>query len=234
MTTTDSDTVLASRPGAIMIGPGEVHAWLIDLDAPGAGPGVLDAAERDRAASYLRMLDGARFAGSRAAARWILSRYLGCAAERLQFRADSRGRPQLAGHRLHFSLTRSDALALLAVATSPIGADLELVRPLAALTDLVAARFGAAETACIAAGCWGSPVRGFYRHWTAKEAYLKAVGCGLAGLRDAELVCGQAPVIRFRGAAQPGWQLTLADPAAGYVAAIAATAPVAIWRRLAG
>jgi 4'-phosphopantetheinyl transferase len=230
----DADTMLAPQPGAITLGPGDVHAWIVDLDSPGGGLGVLDPAERDRAASYLRPADGAGFAAGRAAARTILSGYVGCAPERLRFRTGSHGQPRLAGYRLSFSMARSDALALFAVASDPVGADLELLRPRPALTDLAAATFGAPELACIAARCAGSPVRGFYRHWTAKEAYLKAVGCGLAGLRDAELVCGRASFIRFRGEAQPGWQLTLADPAAGYVAAIAAAARVTSWRWLAG
>src|SRR5262245_4855542 len=174
----DPVTVFAGRPGTAAIGPGEVHAWLVDLDSWPAGRVLLAADERDRSARYLRPQDGARFAASRAAVREILSGYLGCAPGRLRFAEDGGGQPLLAGHRLRFSLSRSSGVALLAVSPDPVGADLEFVRPRAGLTDLVTARFTPAEAACITAGCAGSPARSFYRHWVAKEAYLKATGRG--------------------------------------------------------
>lgn len=215
-----------------------MHAWIAGLDGPGlAGQDVLDPAERDRAASYLRPLDGARFAASRAFSRLILARYTGCPPGQLRFGVGSGGQPRLAGCGLAFSLARSGGLALLAVARGPVGADLERAVPRGGLADLAAARFSAAETACIERGCGGSPAAGFYRHWTAKEACLKAAGTGLAGgLRDTELTCGPAPVIRQSGRPLAGWRVWLADPAPGYRSAIVAAAPAAAvtWRRLAG
>lgn len=236
-----------ARPaGPTTIGPGEVAAWIVDLDAArGTSPGVLDAAERDRAARYLRPLDGARFAASRAAVRMILAGYARCPPQQLRFLAGSRGQPRLAGSGLRFSLARSGGLALLAVARGPVGADLEEAAPRAGLADLAAARFSPAEAGCIAAGCGESEDGGFYRHWTAREAYLKAAGHGLAGprgaggpprLRETELICAApgGPVIRVRGQEQRGWRLSLASPVPGYAAAIAARAPVVSWRRLGG
>jgi 4'-phosphopantetheinyl transferase len=230
----DAASLIGSDPATVAIGPGQVHAWLVDLDGRTAGEGVLDAAERDRAASYLRPHDGARFAASRAAVRLILSRYLDCPPERLRFVTGRSGQPQLARQGLRFSLSRSGGLAIIAVSPDEVGADVELLRSRPGLPDLVAARFTAAEAACIAVGCAGSPTRGFFRHWTAKEAYLKAAGCGLAGLRDAELVCRAVPVIRLRGMLQPGWKLSIADRSRGYVAAVAASQSVTSWRRFTG
>jgi len=219
-------TVLAQKPGATAIGPDDVHAWLVDLDTWPESRMVLAAGERNRSASYLRPQDGARFAASRAAVRVILSGYLGCEPGRLRLAA--------ASHRLPFSLSRSGEIALIAVSRDPVGADLEQVRPRPGLADLVTARFAATEAACVAAGCAGSSTRSFYRHWVAKEAYLKATGRGLAVLREAELECGQPPVIRFRGTPEPGWNVSLAEPVPGYMAAIVAARPVTTWRRIAG
>jgi 4'-phosphopantetheinyl transferase len=223
--------VFAQDPGTIAIGPGEVHAWLVDLDRWPASRMVLDEGERARAASYLRPRDGARFAASRAAVRVIMSCCLGCNPERLGFVAGARGQPQLAGLSLQVSLSRSGGIALLAVSRDRLGADLEHVQPRAGLADLVAARFAPAEASCIAAGCAGSPARSFYQHWVAKEAYLKATGRGLGALRDTELSCGQAPVIRFRGASEPGWKISVTEPSPGYVAAIVAAQPVTAWHQ---
>ena len=185
-------------PGLELAGSGEVHAWLIDLDALPVGR-LLAPAERDRAASYARPRDGARFAASRAWLRLILSRYVDASPAELRFAAGADGRPGLAGDQagqLQFSLSRSADVALVAVSRAPVGADIERVSGRAGLADLVAGGFGPDEAACIAAGCGGSPLRGFYRHWTAKEAYLKATGRGLTRLRGTELVCGARPAIK--------------------------------------
>jgi len=219
-----------------------VEAWLIDLDAPvdsAAASGLtcspLARAERDRATTYLRPRDGARFAASRAWLRLLLGRYLDTEPADLRFTTGPDRRPALAGGHagsVHFSLSRSAGLALIAVSRSPVGADLELVSPRAGLADLVGSRFGAAEAACIASGCGGSPLHGFYRHWTAKEAYLKATGRGLAGLRGTELVCGVRPAIRSSGRLATDWTLSLPlltarqGLAVGWAAAIVGAGPV--------
>lgn len=210
-----------------------MHAWLVDLDGEiDVAGAVLDEPERDRAASYVRPLDGARFAASRAALRGLLARYAGRTARTLELAADSRGRPRLAGHDLQFSLARSGALALIAISPGPVGADLERIESRPGLADLAASRFGASEAACIARGCAGSPLRAFYRHWTAKEACLKAVGRGLRGLGDAELDCDGPPAIKWRGGPAVGWALSIIELPAGYAGAVVASQPVTQWRWL--
>lgn len=212
---------------------GELHIWTIDLDAPPAsGRTALRRAEFERASSYLWPRAGARFAVGRAWLRAILSCYLGDEPDRLEFGTDSTGRPVLVGEHaglIHFSLSRSGDRALAAVSDSPVGADIELVRDRTGLADLIAARFSPAEARCIAAGCGGSPLRGFYRHWTAKEAYLKATGRGLAGLRTTELACGVRPVVRAGGHGAD-WTLSLLDLAPDFATAIVGAGPVTRYR----
>jgi 4'-phosphopantetheinyl transferase len=213
--------------------PGEVHAWLIDLDAPVGAARLLDRAESDRATCYLRPRDGARFAASRAWLRMIMGRYLDANPACLRFVTDAAGRPTLAGDHadlLHFSLSRSADRALVAVSNSPVGADIEVVSARAGLADLVAGRFGPAEARCIAGGCGGSPLRGFYRHWTAKEAYLKATGAGLAGLRATELTCGARPAVSFGGKLAVGWTISLVKAAPDCAAAIVGGGPASSCR----
>jgi 4'-phosphopantetheinyl transferase len=212
----------------------EVDAWLIDLDAPAdtapaSARDLLAPLERERASSYLRAQDGARFAASRGWLRVILGRYLEVEPAGLPFAAGPGGRPVLAGEYeelLHFSLSRSAGRALIAVSGTPVGADIELVDDRAGLSDLVASGFGDAETACIRSGCGGSRLRGFYRHWTAKEAYLKATSRGLAGLDRTELACGTHPAIRADGRIVAEWAVSLLEPAASYVAAVVGASAV--------
>ena len=64
---------------------------------------LLDAAERNRATSYLSALDGARFAASRAGLRRILGRYLDADPAELRFDRDPGGRPVLASLEFHLA-----------------------------------------------------------------------------------------------------------------------------------
>lgn len=77
---------------------------------------------------------------------------------------------------VYWSLThKTDAVGGVA-ALRPVGMDLETIRPVReALWAKVADRD---EWRLIK----GDPHRGFFRYWTAKEAVLKAVGRGMAGL----------------------------------------------------
>jgi 4'-phosphopantetheinyl transferase len=239
----------AAPPGTAQIGAPsqrEVHAWVIHLDAPtdssGCSRSLLDDAERHRAASYLSPRDGARFAASRTGLRSILGRYLGADPAALSFRTVRGGRPVLAGEhgrRLQFSLSRGAGVALVVVSAGPgaagsVGADIEAIVPRDGLVDLAAARFGPAEAACIASGgCTGSPLRSFYRHWTAREAWLKALGIGLSALSATEFDCQNDLAIRFRGTTRPApdLRLQLLEISPDHAAAVAAAGPVTgIWR----
>ena len=133
---------------------------------------------------------------------------------------------------VEFSLSRSEDVALIAISSDAVGADIERVTPRPGLADLVAARFPPREAACLAGGCslpsgrGDSALSGFYRHWTAREAYLKAIGCGLTGLRRVEVICWPRPEVRFGGALADGWQLSFPAVPAAYAAAVVARHPV--------
>lgn len=86
------------------------------------------------------------------------------------------GKPWFPGcPRLHFSVSRSGGLGLCALAGSPVGADVELVRPRSdglpryALSDGEHAWFQSR----------GSRWEDFYTLWTLKEARVKCTGEGI-------------------------------------------------------
>ena len=226
-------SAVIEQPGrqAGRLSRGEVHAWVVDLDSPATNwLQCLNAAERDRARRYLSPRDGARFAASRAALRVILGSYLSASPAALRFGTRAGGRPVLVAPGpggLEFSQARTAGLALITVSLGPVGADIEEVRPHPGLADIVATRFGSAEAACIAGGCAGTALASFYRHWTAKEAYLKAIGIGLAGLAHTAVDCSRGPAIRFRGRPVSGLRLWLPDVSPGIAAAIVSSGPVA-------
>jgi 4'-phosphopantetheinyl transferase len=81
---------------------------------------------------------------------------------------------------LHFNLTHTDGLVAMAVCRHPrVGIDAEKLKvpPLAVVERF----FSPAEAAQLRALPPESQPRRFMQLWTLKEAYLKAVGTGLAG-----------------------------------------------------
>ncbi|MEV4173301.1 4'-phosphopantetheinyl transferase superfamily protein, partial [Nonomuraea sp. NPDC049709] len=85
-----------------------------------------------------------------------------------------------------FNLSHSDAWALVAVAPegARVGVDVERVR--ADLDHLALARhlYQPEEVARLLAAGPGADLTEYFRLWTAKEAFVKATGAGLGGLRD--------------------------------------------------
>jgi 4'-phosphopantetheinyl transferase len=218
--------------------PGEVHAWLVRLDgAPAMTPGrcVLSGVERSRARRFVRAADGMRFAAARSGLRLILAGYLDEDPARLALRTGANGRPELAGAAagsLDFSLSHTGDLALVAVSARAVGADIEAIVPRAGLREVALARFPATEAARIAQGCCGPPVDSFYRHWTAREAYLKLTGIGLAGLQRIGFGCRRDPVITCDGRAVRNVAVTRLDAPARHAATVAASEPVTSFRLL--
>jgi 4'-phosphopantetheinyl transferase len=232
---------LSSKPCAeplpCPLGPADVHAWLVRLDETHASrPGVLDAAEAERAARHRYVAGRRRFEQAHVALRLVLACYLNADPASLQFRSDDQGRPALAGRHagegLDFSLSRTEDVALIAVSPGRVGADVERVRPRTALADLARSRYSAAELDCLAGGCGGSWLHGFYRHWTAKEAYLKAVGIGVAGLRDVTLDCGPPMTVHWRGTPEPAWVVSAVTVTPAHAAMVVAAGPVTSCRWL--
>ncbi len=178
----------------------EVHVWRIDLGRPEKIPGqalVLSADERRRADRFVSPRDRERFIAARAAMRMILGDYLGRDPAGLTIEASPFGKPNLAGDTsLQFNLSHSGDLALLAVAGGlSLGIDLETIRPMREMAGIVQRYFAEAEQVAFSAASGEARPALFFRMWTRKEAYLKAIGVGLSGsLESIDLGVGEAPM----------------------------------------
>ncbi len=164
-----------------------VDLWTVDLDgeAPARAAAMLDEPERARAQRIVRPIARERFILARAALRTVLGECLQVAPAAVALREGPRGKPQLGDATdLSFSLSHTRALAVIAVTTRErIGVDVETRgRPIppAVLRRVLDDR----ELALVLALPEAAREEAFLRHWTAKEAYVKALGTGLAtGLR---------------------------------------------------
>jgi 4'-phosphopantetheinyl transferase len=150
----------------------------------------LDRADRFRFA-HLRE----SFVIARAGLRCLLGRYLDICPADLRFIYGSKGKPALeSAAGVQFNMTHSGRLAAVAItANCPIGVDLELIRPLPDMQQIAARFFCSEEAAEIMMLPASERELAFFRCWTRKEAYIKAIGDGLS-----------APLDGFRVTMQPG------------------------------
>lgn len=96
---------------------------------------------------------------------------------------------------LHFNLSHSHHMALYAISRSPIGVDLEHIRPLPNALDLAQRFFAPSEFQILQTLPVEQQAYTFFRYWVCKEAYVKAIGEGLAHLDRVEVALGD----RLRG-----------------------------------
>jgi 4'-phosphopantetheinyl transferase len=220
-------TLLACRSGL-------VHVVRFCLDEPLDGAiDLLDDDERRRASRFIFDADRRRFVQSHAWTRIALAQCLDCAPQSLRFAIDSRGKPRLDRVRtdIRFNLSHSGERALLALALAQeVGVDLEQHRPIA-LVDLARRFFGAGEVAALEALPEADREPAFFRCWTRKEAFIKAVGDGFSFPLDGFEVSvadeGSSPQLLraspFRPSALRDWRIVSLDGGPGYAAAVAAS-----------
>jgi 4'-phosphopantetheinyl transferase len=176
----------------------EVHLWRARLDFPGDAEGFIQEClsdeERNRAERFIFPVHRQRFILAHALTRMILAGYLGTKPSALQFGVTEQGKPFLSPKTaldVRFNLSHSGDLFTLAVtAQREIGVDIEIQKGELPWREIASGFYAPVELAWLD-GLEKEPAAqsaGFYRIWTFKEAYLKAVGKGLPGGLDQAIV----------------------------------------------
>jgi 4'-phosphopantetheinyl transferase len=163
----------------------------------------------------------------------VLSRYLGKIPE---IDRGEYGKPALRTGELEFNVSRAGGLAAIAVSTGyAIGLDIERAgrwpEPVA-----FARRYLAPEEADAVEALPAEERRAeLTRLWTAKEAYVKALGTGLTATAPRSFVVdGTSVVSTHDGAPGSGWSLTALRLPPGYWGTVALRGPLSGLRVLAG
>ncbi len=161
----------------------DVSVFSVQLDQVVAAPVVdkhLSDIEIDRANAFRFPHLRTRYITCRSALRSILSRYLDRPPEKISIVISDTGRPFIDGCHLDFNVSHSEDRALIAVLNTGgrVGIDLESISPLAELDNIAEMVLTPAELKSLPYG--DSRLDSFYRLWTCKEAYLKAIGTGLS------------------------------------------------------
>ena len=188
---------------------------------------LLSLSERERAARFARLIDGAAFITARATLRRLLADATGLDATELQLERDARGRPYLVadGHdAMDFNLSHSGALAAIGIAFGGrIGVDVEQHGAARALRDLVPQVMGPRESEVLSRLDGEQFAREFYECWTRKEAVIKALGIGLEfPLQSIDVPAVEHErVVKVRTGSADEWTVSTREPVPGYSLSVA-------------
>lgn len=213
----------------------EAHIWCIRLCQETSVVeklfDLLTTNERERAAKYHFQTDRMRFIIARGAVREILSRYLDIEPNLICFSYNRYGKPvldeEINNCRLHFNVSRSQDFALCAViGEREIGVDIEFINQENANLDVADRFFSQSEAINLNAFPENEQTAAFFRCWTRKEAYIKAVGKGFSyPIQDFSVSVGaeRSTILEITHRTQKTrrWSLTTFLPHPEYVATIA-------------
>ena len=216
-----------------LVSNAHVHFVHLDqLEVPHSYLEVLSQKERSRACRFINPLHAQRYIWSRIVLRYLIATYLNIEPSVIVFDSQASGKPILAGQhaksQLQFSISHAkNGIALAVSRNQPIGVDLEFIREnINALA--VAKRFFTEKEFLYLQSLKSDSLRieRFFHLWIGKEAFVKAIGTGIAGFLDqVEVLLGQVPLIELKAklyAHYPGgfgW-LNYFAPFDGYLAAV--------------
>jgi 4'-phosphopantetheinyl transferase len=230
------DFPLANECDLGALAPGELRLWTIPLDPPPAAVATLgrflSPDEQERAARFRFDVHRRRYAVGRGALRRLLGRELGLPPEAVAFDYGPRGKPFLAARHgaanLQFNLSNSEELALVGFLHGrEVGVDVEFLKPMPDAEEIGERYFSIPEREVLHRVPADRKEIAFFNAWTRKEAYLKAVGEGLAvalNSFDVTLAPGEpARMLALNGdpAAAERWFYLHLDPEPRYVGAVA-------------
>lgn len=171
------------------LGSQDVHIHCLDIrcftaDHYTDAERIMSSAERERAQKFVRGKES--YIASRWLLRKVLARYTNLPPEMVEFLRTDKGKPYLPRSDIHFSLSHSGHWALLAVAKAElIGIDIEAISAARDLMGIAESYYHPHEFARLQTLASEAQNDYFYRLWTLKEAFFKAIGTGIsAGLEN--------------------------------------------------
>ena len=159
--------------------PSDIERWLR----------LLDRGERERAARFRIAADRREFVAAHALLRTMLTCHSGVPPSAWRFLVDANGKPSIdpsvGPHELQFNLSHTRGLAAAALASrGAIGVDVEEIDEAKADLAVAETYFARSEVEMLQKAPASERARCFFRLWTLKEAYIKAIGKGLSAPLD--------------------------------------------------
>ncbi|MEM7053600.1 MAG: 4'-phosphopantetheinyl transferase superfamily protein [Pseudomonadota bacterium] len=201
---------------------GQVHVWFVQLqNLP-----VMEVTAPDDLKARLSQ----RRMGQKFLLRLLLGAYLGVPGRSIQMATNPSGKPALAGDwansGLSFNLSHAGDWLVIAVADSvAVGIDIESSQRSLRWRKLSRRYFSAAEADWLDAMDDVEGALQFLKHWTAREALIKAMGCTIAGnISSVVLQTTATPQIELLPEDWPTadhWQLNLIEHSPNLIAHLA-------------
>ena len=169
--------------------PGDVHIWHIQLDqSPQVTTSLthlLDPQETLRAYRFHFDHDQRHFIVAHGVMRVILGAYCHLPPQMLRFDTNRFGKPYLfhtlLSPNLRFNLSHTQDHALLAITIGyEVGVDIEYIKPLSDIDMIAQQYFSHSERESLLTLADHDKMHAFYTCWSRKEAFIKALGLGLA------------------------------------------------------
>ena len=218
----------------------QVHIWRTSLDFSTAKVNqlatFLSIDELARANRFHFPEHKKRFIAARGILRQLLGNYMQTSPNKLKFEYGDQGKPRLAtsmgNSSLQFNISHSQNYALYGFTYhDPIGVDLEYLREMKDAVKVAKRFFSPREYRMIANLPSEQQQRVFFKLWTAKEAYLKAIGTGLAELASIEVSLDRTETPRLLAiegkiVEAANWTMHFCIPASSYVAVVVVSAQI--------
>lgn len=159
-----------------------IQLWIVPFDTPDRDieelRALLSADEREKVGRYRFEADRNCYIITRGILRQLIGQYIDLAPQDLLFEYNPHGKPLLPQSPLAFNVSHSGNFALLAFsATGSIGVDIELIRSNFTFSRLVPRYFSSDQITEIEQS--QNPRATFFKLWTLKEAFIKAIGTGI-------------------------------------------------------
>lgn len=161
----------------------DLHVWLVSVKDFIAKIdnfwSILSKTEKTRANRFVFPEHKERFIIVHGILRQLLAKYLHTKPEDLSFITNKYGKPKI--DNINFNISHSRDLGLLAFAkNSAVGVDIEFINKNFMNLDIAERFFSAHEVQTLSKLPVAERPQAFFNCWTRKEAFIKAIGEGLA------------------------------------------------------
>ncbi len=222
------------------LGQDDVHVQIASLDCRQSERSLFESIlaedEIDRANRFYFHKDRERFIAGRGMLRLILSSYVGVPPGEIIFTYGRRGKPELRRQdgqpAIEFNLAHSEGTAIFAITQDrAVGIDIESVKYEFPVESVAERFFSEVEVAALRSLPEQVQTIAFFKCWTRKEAFIKALGDGLScPLRDFDVSLAPdkpARLLHVRWASEEAsrWCMEDIDSIPGFAAALVISGP---------
>jgi len=176
-------------PERLSVSEDEIHVWLVDINKVSNSDSnhyysLLSDDEKVRMGKYHFEKDRKSFRTTRAILRTLLSKYLIMDNENISFQSNKYGKPYLDSpkkNNFKFNVSHSREYTALAFNwINEIGIDIEYINKELKIEEIVNNYFSSYEIQQLFRLEQKKRRHAFFRIWTRKEAFIKAIGRGLS------------------------------------------------------